>query len=495
MIVSLFTVRVVLKTLGVEDYGIYSVVAGVVEMFSFLSITMASASQRFFAYELGKNNILQLKRTFSITFLIYTIIALIILILSETVGLWFLNNKMIIPTDRINAANFIYQISILSFLITIMNIPYEAIIIARENMRFFAYISVLEVILKLAGVYILVLFSLDKLKLYSFLILVTTCIVTFCYRKLCRRNYEETFFHFYWNKDLFKTLISYSAWSLFGAITSVVNNQGINILLNVFFGPAVNAARAIGYRVSSTISSFSTNFYTAINPQIIKSYASEDKGYMKVLINKSSKFSFFLLLLIALPILVELENILKLWLNETNVYIVTFSRLAIIFALVNSLENPLTQAVRATGNIRKYQITVGFFTLLTFPISYLLLIFRFPPESTIYTLITIYIIALFIRLNVLHKLINFSTKIYWKEVLFKILIVCIFSTILPFILKNKIGEGVLQFFIVETFSFVWILTVIYILGLSKEEKLAIASFTKKSISRLYKKNLVKHLIV
>jgi O-antigen/teichoic acid export membrane protein len=478
MVVSLFTVRIVLKTLGITDYGIYGVVGGIVEMFSFLSNTMASASERFFAFELGKNNLIKLKRTFSLTIVIYAIISIIILLLAETIGLWFLNNRMVIPIERIGAANWIYQFSILSFIVTIMTIPYNAIIIARENMKFYAYASIIEVVLKLAIVYALTWFAYDKLKLYGFLILMTTLIVTFLYRIVCKRRYDESHFHFYWNRDLFKVLMSYSGWNLFGAITGVANNQGTNILLNVFFGPVVNAARAIAYRVSTAIASFSANFYTAVNPQIVKSYASGDKRYMIQLVFKSSKFSFYLLLLISMPLLIELDYILKLWLKEATVDMIDFTRLGIIFVLVNSLENPLTQMARATGDIRRYQIMVGSFTLLTLPASFIFFKLGFPPETTLYVLIAIYVIALFIRLAILRKLVNLPVTEYLSQVLFRVILVSCISAIVPFLFKSYIGKGVLQFFAVIIFSFFWILAVVYFLGVSGNEKSSTISFIK-----------------
>jgi len=482
MLVSLYTVRVVLKTLGVNDYGIYSVVGGVVEMFAFLSNTMASASERFFAYEIGKNNIVKLKQTFSLTMLIYGIMAIIILLIAETGGLWFLNHKMTIPPERLDAANWVFQFAILSFILTILTVPYNAIIIAREDMKFYAYVSIIEVGAKLGIVYMLYLFDVDKLKLYGFLILVTTFIITLISRTFCQRKYAESKFNYYWDKSMFKTLVSYSSWNLFGAITGVANNNGLNILLNIFFGPAVNAARAVAYRVSVVIASFSTNFYTAVTPQIVKSYAAGDINYLLSLVFNSSKYSFYLLLLISMPFLIELEFILKLWLGDVSSYMVIFTRLALIYALVNSLENPLTQTVRATGSIKWYQIIVGSFTLLLLPICYVFFKLKYPPETSFYILIAIYTLALFLRLYVLKKLIKFSINDYLSQVLLKVLIVTIVSASAPLLLKNYISSGVLQFFIVEFTTVVWLLITIYVLGLTSNERNTINEFVKKFLA-------------
>ncbi len=470
MLVSLYTVRVVLKTLGVVDYGIYSVVGGIVEMFSFLSNTMASASERFFAFELGRNNIIQLKRTFSLTVTIYFGIAIVVFAFAETLGIWFLNNRMVIPYDRLESANWIFHFSIMSFVVTIMTIPYNSIIIARENMKFYAYVSIIEVVLKLVIVYVLVIVSVDKLKLYGFLIFLIICTTTFLYRIVCQRNYAESKFKFYWDSKLFKSLLTYSGWNLFGAVTGVANNQGTNILLNVFFGPVVNAARAIAFRVGTIVGSFSLNFYTAVTPQIVKSYASGENEFMLNLVFKSSRFSYYLLLVIALPIILECEFILHLWLKESSHYITLFTQLALIYALINSLENPLSQAVRATGNIRKYQVFVGLFTLLLLPVSYALFKSGFPPESTYYAIISIYSLALFIRLPVLKKLVNLSISKYLREVLWKIMLVTIISVLFPLLVKFYIGDGLLQFFIVSIFTVFWIIFVVLFFGVSKEER-------------------------
>lgn len=477
MLVSLYTVRVVLDTLGVIDFGIYNVVGGVVVMFSFLSNTMASASQRFFAFDIGRNDMPQLKRTFSMTVIIYVIIGLIILLLAETVGLWFLNTQMVIPPERMEAANWIYQFSILSFLVTIMTIPFNAIIIARENMSVYAYVSIVEVILKLGVVYLLVLFTTDKLKLYAILMFATTLITSFIYLIICKRKYEETNFKFYWDKGLFKTLISYSGWNLFGTVTGMANDQGMNLLLNIFFGPAVNASRAIAYRVNMAISSFSQNFYTAVNPQIIKSYAIGDRDNMIKLIFKSSKFAYYLLLLISLPILLEAEFVLSLWLKHIEKDMVIFTNLAIIYVLVNSLENPLTQAARSTGRIKNYQIVVGSITLMALPISYYLLKLNFKAESTMYVLIIITFISLFARLWILKSLINFPVSNYLSQVLLRVIVVSLISLMIPVLVLFNLEEGTFRFLVISVISILSVLGSVYMIGITAQEKV----FVKQTI--------------
>ena len=482
MTVSLFTIRVVLKTLGTVDYGIYNVVGGIVVMFSFFSNTMASASQRFFAFELGRNDITQLKKTFSLTITIYAIIAVIVLLLAETIGLWFLNTQLIIPVDRMEAANWIYQFSILSFLITIMTIPYNAAIIAHENMKVYAYVSIIEVVLKLVNVYILVFFSFDKLKLYACLMFLVTCIITFIYRTVCKRKYDECRFRFYWDKGLFYTLMGYSGWNLFGAVSSILNNQGINILLNIFFGPVVNAARAIAYRVNDAVNQFVMNFLTAVRPQITKYYAAEEKEKMMKLVFQSSKFSYFLLFLLSMPILLETNFIFKIWLKETPQYVVLFTRLVIITALIDSLSYSLVTAALATGKIKQYQIVVGGTLLLNLPISYCFLKLGFPPQTTMYVSIVISNICLFLRLWMLRGMVGLSLREYSKKVLLVVLLVSFVAYLIPLFLTFQFEESLTRFIIAGITGVITSFVAIYFIGLSTNERQFFVQAIRNKIS-------------
>jgi O-antigen/teichoic acid export membrane protein len=471
MVVSLYTVRVILSTLGVVDYGLYNVVGGIVTMFSFLSSSMASASQRFFSFDLGKNDMGQLKRTFSMTIFVYIIISVAILILAETIGLWFLNTKMVIPAERMIAANWIYQFSILSFLVTMFAIPYNSVILARENMAVYAYISIVEVILKLGMVFFLLLFSIDKLKLYAVLIFVTSCIVSFIYIVVCKRKYKETQFEFYWDKDLFKSMFSYSSWMLMGTMTTLLSNQGLNILINIFFGPAINAARAIAYQVNFAVVSFSNNFYTSIRPQIVKSYAAADNSYMITLAIQSSKFSFYLLLLVAMPILFETKFLLDLWLKDTTESMVVFTRLIVLFSIVMSLENPLSAMVQATGNLKRYELLIGSFTLLSLPISFILFKLGFAAESSIYVLIVTNIFVLFLRLWVIRDLVGMSIKRYSRDVLLIISAVTIIAMTPPIILRYYLEENTISRFLIVSISCVIsVLFSLFYIGLNTEER-------------------------
>lgn len=293
MAVTLYTSRIVLEMLGVEDFGIYNVVGGVVTVMGVLNGAMAVSVQRYLTFELGKGDSKRLKQTFSMCITIFLLFAFLLLVLAETVGLWFLNTQLIIPEERIVAANWVYQFSIFSAIVTLLYIPYNAAIIAHEEMNVFAYVSIMEVVMKLAIAFVLIVFSYDRLIIYGLLLMLTAIVVTLVYIVYCVRKYEECCYRFYWEKKLFTQLLSYSAWNLFGSLSGVAKGQGLNILLNMFFNPVVNASRGIAYQVNSAVNQFFSNFYTAVRPQITKYYAQNDLKNMFELVFRSSKFSFF----------------------------------------------------------------------------------------------------------------------------------------------------------------------------------------------------------
>lgn len=468
--VSLYTVRIVLNTLGAVDYGLYNVVGGVVVMFSFLSNTMASASQRFFAFELGRKNYDQLKKTFSMTMTIYGIIAVLILILAETVGLWFLNSQLTIPEDRMEAANWVYQFTIFSFMMTMLKVPYNASIIAHERMKVFAYISIIEAILKLLIVYFLVLFSYDKLKLYAILMFGVTAFIALVYRTYCKCQFQECNYQYYWEKPLFKELIGYSGWNIIGASSAILSNQGINILLNIFFGPVVNAARAIAFQVSGVVTQFATNFFTAVNPQITKYYAAGEKDKMKTLVFQSSKFSFFLLLILSMPILLETNFLLTLWLDNIPKYVIIFTRLVIITAVINSLSNSLITSALATGKIKQYQLVVGGILLLNLPISYVFFKFGAPPETAMIIALGITVVSIFARLWMLKGMIGLLIKEYIRSVFFPVTIVTVMAYSIPIFIVYTIDDGWFRFFIVGFSDLISCGLAIYFTGLTRNEK-------------------------
>jgi len=450
-------------------------------MFSFLSGTMATASQRFFAFELGRKNYDQLKKTFSMTMTIYVLIGIVIFILAETVGLWFLNNKMTIPVERMEAANWIYQFAILSFMVTMFGVPYNAAIIAHERMNIYAYMSIIEASLKLTIVYILLVTTFDKLKLYAILIFIVTTLITFICKIYCRIKFDECRFKFYWSKSLFKEIVNYSGWNLFGALANVFNNQGVSIMLNIFFGPIVNAALAIAFQVNSSINQFVQNFIIAVRPQITKYYASGQKEQMLKLILQSSKFSFLLLFIITMPVLLETHFVFTLWLKKTPEYVISFTRFIIISTLIDTLSYPLMAAAQATGKIKRYQATVGGVMLLNLPLSYLFLRLGYPSYIIFVLGIFNSITCLLLRLFLLKKMISLQFVSYFNFVIIPITLSSFFSYLIPCFIFINFDESILRFLVNGFVGLLVSLFVIYILGLSKNEKNYIVEVIKRII--------------
>lgn len=482
--VSLYTTRIVLKVLGVEDFGIYNVVGGVVVMLSFLSSSMSSATQRFLSFELGKNDLPQLTRVFGMSINIQIFIALGVLLVAETAGLWFLNTKMTIPDDRMVAANWVYQFSILTFIVNVISVPYNAAILTYEKMNVFAYISVLEVILKLLAVFMLEWFGFDKLKLYAILIFAVSLIIRIIYGIYVKMNIKACKHSFFWDKKLFKKLANFAGWSLWGSIAVVSYTQGVNILLNIFFGPLVNAARGIAFQVNAALRSFVSNIQLAMNPQIIKSYAAENNAYMHRLIYSGAKFSYFLMLLISVPILLSTHQVLALWLTQVPEYTVIFCRLIIIDGLLNSISGPLMTGARASGKIKFYQAVVGGLLLLILPISYAFLYFGYPPEVTFYISIGMGVVALFVRLLIVAPLIDLPKKLFFKEVLRPILIISFFVAGLLLFLEKFINNDFWNIIGLNAILVFLSILIIYFLGLKSAERVFINSKLVTFIKKL-----------
>jgi O-antigen/teichoic acid export membrane protein len=483
MLVSLYTSRVILNTLGVEDYGIYNVVGGVVTMFAFFNSAMSSATQRFLSYEIGKGDFIQLRKTFNATQIIHIGISVLIFILAETVGLWFVKTYLVIPPERLEAAIWVYHFSVLSFMVSIIQVPYNATIIAHERMNVYAYVSIIEVLLKLLIVFMLVWITYDKLILYGILHFGVVFLIASFYRIYTRRNFEETKFEVVRDKKLYKTLISYSGWNLFGNIAGVAKGQGVNILLNMFFGPTVNAARGVAMQVQSAVNSFVGNFQMAVNPQIIKSYAADEKEYMASLVIRSSKFSFYLLYFLSLPIIIEIDQILKLWLKTVPDYSSIFTILVLVIILIDCVSGPLMTAIQATGKIKVYQAVVGSLLTLILPISYILLKQGFSPEVTLYVNIVISIIALSFRLYLVWKLLDFPVLRFIQEIILKNIVIILISIAIPLLIRHYMNENIVRLMIIFIVTMIWNLTVIYLLGLHKSEKAIVIRGFNKIIGR------------
>lgn len=479
--VSLYTSRVVLNILGVEDFGIYNVVGGVVTMMAFLSGAMSSSTQRFLSFELGKNDIRQLHNVFKMSMNIHLLLVLIVILLAESLGVWFLNTQLVIPVERLAAANLVFHCALFSFCCTIVGVPYKAAIIAHEKMNAFAYISIVEVLLKLAMVLLLTQYGDDKLEFYALLLSLVSFVVLGCYYVYARWQFTETCFSWYWNSLLFKTLFGYTGWSLFGNLSAIATNQGINILLNLYFGATINAARAIAFQVNAAITGFVSSLQTAINPQIVKSYASDNRQYMNQLVISGSKYTFFLLYTLALPVLLQTDLVLRLWLVEPPQNTVIFCQLVLIDALITSLSGSLMAAVQATGRIKRYQVIVGGILLLNLPLSYLVLINGGSADVVFYVVIFTSIIALTFRLILLQTLINLNVYEFINRVLFKGFFVVVSTLSILYFVDIKTSNVILDFIFMSISIVMVTIFLIYCFGLEKFERDFIRLRLRKSV--------------
>lgn len=479
MLVSLYTSRVVLNVLGVEDFGIYNVVGGIVTMFTFMNGAMASATQRYLTFELGRGDFERLHKVFCTSMHIHALISFAIFILAETVGLWFLYTHMIIPVDRMDTAFWVYQFAVVSCMVVLMSVPYNASIIAHEKMSAFAYISILEVVLKLLIVYMLVWFDFDKLKLYAVLMFCVQMISRIAYGRYCGKHFEETRYQRVWDRKLFREMTGFAGWSLFGNLAAVAFTQGLNILLNMFFGPAVNAARGIAVQVQNAIQGFCANFQMALNPQITKNYASGDLKQMHSLVFASSKYSFFLLFFLSLPVIIEAEQILTVWLKVVPAHTVNFVRLILCIIMVDAVANPLIVSAQATGKIKVYQAVVGGILLLIVPVAYLVLKLGGTPESAFVVHFAIVILAQIARVWMIRPMIRLSVREYVKKVVCRIAGVVMLSVILPVSVYEMFAPSFLRFLLVGITCVVSVGIAVYFAGLQGSERAFVVDRVKK----------------
>jgi len=484
-VVALFTTRIVLQILGVVDFGVFNVVGGVVGLFGMLNGSLISASQRFLTYELGKENLNKFNQIFNMLILIFVVFGLIIITISFLSANIIISEFLNIPSERLHAASIVFYFSVLMFVCNLITIPFISSVIAHEKMEAYAYLSIIEVTLKLLVVYLLYKSNYDKLITYSILLTGVMLLVLLFYVIYSNKNLPGCKYIFYWNKSLFYELTTYTSWNMFGSITGILNVQGLSILLNLFFGPVVNAAKGISDKIYTIVASFSNNFYMAVRPQIIKNYANGEKEIMFDLVINSTKYSFYLLLLISLPLIFYMDQILEIWLGHEQITydMVMFSKLTLAYSLINVFELPLSTMVQATGNIKKYQIVIGSFTLLFLPISY----FFFQGNGEAYTaliiLIIIYAIALIIRLMLVKQQLGFPVEKYLKRNILRLSVVFIpivggglfIKKIISGSIYHVLGGGIL----LVVFSFL----VIYIIGLSNNERGLIKGFIARKFKR------------
>lgn len=481
--VTLYTSRVVLQQLGVSDYGIYSLVGGIVAMLGFFNAAMSSATQRYLSFDIGRGDEIGLHKTFSATLTIHFLIAILALILAETLGLWYINYKMVFPEDRLYAVNIVYQFSVLTFLFSIIQVPYNALIIARERMKVYAYVSILEAILKLGIVFFLVLGN-DKLILYSILTFMVAFVIRLMYQVYCRKQFKESKYRFEYDKDYYKELLAYSGWNLFGNFAAVARGQGVNMVLNLFFGTVVNAAYGIAMQVQAAVQLFINNFQMAANPQIIKLYASDDKEKMFALVFQSSKFSFFLMLILIGPLFFNMDYLLLVWLGEVPSSTKVFCQLVLVMVLIDSLSGALMTAIQATGDIKMYQVVVGVLIFMNLPFSYILLQwYSLPSESVFIVGILISIISLVFRIYFAEYKVSLSSIKYVKKVIVPCLGCLILSLGCFYMIKFKEVSSLLEMFINVSFYMIVTLITILLLGVSKQEKQWIKQMIKLKINR------------
>jgi O-antigen/teichoic acid export membrane protein len=473
--VALYTSRVILKALGVIDFGIYNVVAGVVALMGVVNVALTISTQRFITYELGRGDRRKLTETFSACFFSFIVLSFVVLFLAETVGLWFLNTQLVIPQNRLLAANWCYQFSLLSCVNSLLTNPYNACIIAHEKMDVYAYVSIIEVLLKLAIVFLLFLIPLDRLIIYGALLMISQFIVTMIYVFYCKKKFVECQLILHKDFNLYKHILSFTSWNLIGSIANVLQTQGLNVLINIFFNPTANASRGIAVQVNSNVGNFFSNFFNAIRPQIIKYYSVGDMQNLYKLLFRSSRFAFYLILLLSLPIILETQYILKLWLGFVPEYAVVFTRLMIAITAVDAISNPLMTLAQANGNIKKYCIVTGSLLLTILPISYIALKAECGPESVFVVALGVSIVCLFSRLIILREMLKFPIAEYMRRVLLVIINVTILSSFIPLFLYINMDVNLYSFLLVCVVSILTTCVTSLYVGMIKSERVKIAS--------------------
>lgn len=472
MLVSLYTSRVVLQALGIEDFGIYGVVGGLVAMFAIISSTLSSSISRFIAFELGTGNADNLRQVFATSLVIQLSLIVVIVIAAETVGLWFLSTQMVIPPGRVAAAHWAYQASVAAFAFSLFSCPYNAAIIAHERMGAFAAIGIVEVLLRL-GVALTIAFlplPADRLICFSLLSLAVAFSLQAIYVVYCRRHFPESHTPPRLYRRQWKEMSGFAGWNAIGCTAGVLKDQGINVMLNIFFGPVVNAARAISTSVATICVSFSSNFMMAVTPQITKSYAAGDNAYTFSLVERGSRFSFYILLTLAIPLLLDVPYLLQLWLGEFPPVAIIFTRLTIIVTLIDILSNTLINLQCSTGRIRNYQLAVGGMLLLNFPLSYLMFHLGMPPQATYVVAICIAVACLMLRLLFLRSMVALDIVGFLRRVCLNVLKVAFFASLIPILVWMAMPESFLRLLSISAASLLCSSLSILYIGCSASER-------------------------
>ena len=478
MAVRLYTVRVTLDLLGETDYGIYNVVGGVVAMFSFVESALTTASQRYFSIELAKGNLKRLGQWMCTNITAFSLLILCAVVLAETVGLWFVNTRMTIPAERLTAANVVYQFSILAFCVKFFSIPYNALIVAHEKMSAFAYISIVEALLSLAVVYLLRLATWDRLMVYSMLTFIVSLCIASAYVIYDRRHFAESRFHFYWNLKDIRELLGFSGWHFYGTLSMAVRSHGINILLNLFFNPVVNAARAVAFQIYHAVSHFSGNFFTAVKPQIYKSYAAGENEAMQLLVLRSTVMSSLLTSVLVFPILANTPYLLGVWLKEVPEYTVIFTQLVLVNGLIDCTNGPTIAAALATGKIRRYQLIVGTLIMLNLPLSYTALQLGAEPQATMMISILLSLVTALIRAWLLRSMLGFSFMRYLLMFARLVAASLLIAAIIYITMYNR-ADSLLAFFGCSALAALLTIAVYLVVAFSRNDVKAIIKMIRK----------------
>ena len=484
MVIGFITTRVMLEALGVDNYGINNVVGGLVSMFSMLSASLSGAVSRFFTFGLGKGDMKHLRVVFSTSINIHIVLAVIVLVAIETAGVWFLNHRMVIAPDRLDAANWVLQCSTIIFAINLLSVPYRAAIIAHERMSAFVYLTIFDATAKLLIVCAVYFYGGDKLKLLAVLNIIPTIISQVIYWRYCKHNFVECRYQYVYDKKLFAEIFSFAGWSFIGNTAGLMKNEGVNVVINLFAGTAINTARGIAMQVNGIVMQFISNFTMALNPQIIKDYASGQLERMHKLMFQGTKLSYYIFMILSIPIIFEIEPFLQVWLGEVPAHTVLFTRLVMVLSLAEIVSHTLITAQTATGKIKVYQMVVGGILLLNLPISYLLLRWGCFPEVTVVVAIIVSQLCLVARLCFLRKMIDLPVMEFIKKVYCNVIVVTAISLIVPAVCYLLISPGIVRFFVLCSLSVLSSIATIYFVGCNHDDRAMVVKMVEGVISKL-----------
>ena len=470
MLIGLYTSRVVLASLGFDDYGLYNVIGGIIAMFGFINTAMTNTTSRYITFYLGKKDVPRLQQVFSTSFYIHLLIAALIVVLGETIGLWYLNNKLVVPEGRMTAAFWLYQFTVITAVANILSVPFNAAIIAYERISAFAFISIIDSFLKLLIAVSLVYSPFDKLIYYGSMILLIQLMDNAIYWVYCYQKLEGIRVIRIFDRNIFKEMFGFTGWNMFGSFSYIFFTQGINLILNAFFGTAINAARGIAVQVEGIVRQFASNVQTAINPQIIKSYAQDDTNRFFSLIFASSRYCFYLLFLLALPLMLEADYLLKLWLVNFPDHTISFMRLTLASVTLEALATPLFIANLASGKVKVYQICISIIDFIFIPITLLAIKYTIIPETVFVCTLILRLIEIIARVFIVHWQVNLPRLAYVKEVVVNTFVVSLIASVAPILMHMDLSEGFWRLVIVSASSLISVLSVVYLIGLSNDER-------------------------